>query len=226
MTMRRRAPSFFKPLATLPFLALMVTALLGLPTLLARAEPVQPTPAKFVSPGDMNTGALLLKSGEGLVAIDTTKSGPDGKVVTTAELPLNLPEGWVYDKVYGRPTGGALRAASQYQRKLDPAGLTQAVSNLGNGLVATAEPMPAPPPQVDTSSGTFEVASASDTAGGVAKPQETSPRGLAVEPPTRNDMRQIGMFVLLLIILSAVTLLLSRHDRRDYASPRRIGRRI
>jgi hypothetical protein len=210
MTMRRRAPGFFKPLATLPFLTLMVTALLGLPSLLARVELVQPAPAKFVS----------------VVAIDTAKSRADGEVVTTAELPLNLPDGWVYDKVYGRPTGGALRAASQYQRKFDPAGLTQAVSNLGNGQVATAEPMPAPPPQADTSSDTFDVASASDTAGGVAKPQETSSQVPAVERPTRNDMRQIGMFVLLLIILSAMTLLLWRHHRRDYASPRRIGRRI
>jgi Ca-activated chloride channel family protein len=168
----------------------------------------------------------LISSQTSLVAIDTAKSRPDGEVVTTAELPLNLPDGWVYDKVYGRPTGGALRAASQYQRKLGPAGLTQAVSNLGNGQVATAEPMPAPPPQADTSSDTFDVTPASDTAGGVAKPQETSSQVPAVEPPTRNDMRQIGMFVLLLIILSAVTLLLWRHHRRDYASPRRIGRRI
>jgi hypothetical protein len=34
------------------------------------------------------------------------------------------------------------------------------------------------------------------------------------------------MFVLLLTILSAVTLLVWRYHRRDYASPRRIGRGI
>lgn len=34
------------------------------------------------------------------------------------------------------------------------------------------------------------------------------------------------MFVLLFIFLSAVTLLVWRHGRRDNASPRRIGRRI
>jgi hypothetical protein len=37
---------------------------------------------------------------------------------------------------------------------------------------------------------------------------------------------QIAMFVLLFTFLSAVTLLLWRHSRRDDASPRRIGRRI
>lgn len=46
-------------------------------------------------------------------------------------------------------------------------------------------------------------------------------------PPTRNGKTgQIDMFVLGLIFLSAVTLLMWRHYRRDDASPRRIGRRI
>jgi len=47
------------------------------------------------------------------------------------------------------------------------------------------------------------------------------------EPSTRNGKTgQITMFVLLFTFLSAVTLLFWRHHRRDYASPRRIGRRI
>jgi hypothetical protein len=40
-----------------------------------------------------------------------------------------------------------------------------------------------------------------------------------------DHARGIGMFVLLLVIISAVTLLLWRYHRRDHASPRRIGRR-
>lgn len=47
------------------------------------------------------------------------------------------------------------------------------------------------------------------------------------QPQARNgNTGQIKMFVLLFIFLSAVTLLMWRHSRRDEASPRRIGRRI
>ena len=50
---------------------------------------------------------------------------------------------------------------------------------------------------------------------------------LGTEPSTRNGKTgQIAMFVLLFTFLSAVTLVFWRHHRRDYASPRRIGRRI
>jgi Ca-activated chloride channel family protein len=40
-----------------------------------------------------------------LVALDTTPSRPAGVHLTRAELPLNLPAGWDFDKVFG-PTGG------------------------------------------------------------------------------------------------------------------------
>ncbi len=50
---------------------------------------------------------------------------------------------------------------------------------------------------------------------------------LGMEPPTHNGKTgQIAMFVLLFTFLSAVTLLMWRHSRRDDASPRRIGRGI
>jgi Ca-activated chloride channel family protein len=41
-----------------------------------------------------------------LVAVDKTPSRPDGAPLTQAELPLNLPAGWDFDKVFGerRPT--------------------------------------------------------------------------------------------------------------------------
>ena len=37
-----------------------------------------------------------------LVAVDTTPSRPDGARLTRADLPLNLPAGWDFDKVFGR----------------------------------------------------------------------------------------------------------------------------
>jgi hypothetical protein len=44
--------------------------------------------------------------------------------------------------------------------------------------------------------------------------------------PLAVPARQIEVFMLLLALLSAVTLVVWRYHRRDYASPRRIGRRI
>lgn len=62
---------------------------------------------------------------------------------------------------------------------------------------------------------------------GVTQPQTAFSEVFGVVSSTSNaQKRQIGMFILLLSTLSAVTLLTWRHYRRDYASPRRIGRRI
>jgi hypothetical protein len=49
---------------------------------------------------------------------------------------------------------------------------------------------------------------------------------ILLAPPLGDPARQFGLFVLLLAILSTVTLLVWRYHRRDYTSPRRIGRRI
>ncbi len=171
----------------------------------------------------------LVSSQTSLVAIDTATSRPDGKVVTTTDLPLNLPDGWVYDKVYGRPPAGGLEAAAQIQRRLsqDPRVSLQAISNLAGELNATADVTPAAPSPVDAPPLRVAEAPLADTAEGVASPHETEPVSGA-EPSTRNGNMtgQIAMFVLLLIFLSAVTLLRWRHYRRDDASPRRIGRGI
>ncbi len=49
---------------------------------------------------------------------------------------------------------------------------------------------------------------------------------ILVARPPADLTRQFGGSVLLLAILIAVTLLVWRYHRRDYTSPRRIGRRI
>jgi len=160
MILRRLAPDFSKPLVHLLLITLVVVATAALPDLLVRAEPALSVEARLV---------------------DAAKSLPDGDVVTTTEMPVNLSEGRVYDNVYGRPAAGGLREATA---------LTPWMT-------------------------------------GVTQPQATSSEVLGGAPSTSNGQkRQIGMFSLLLIILSAVTLLWWRHHRRDYASPRRIGRRI
>jgi Ca-activated chloride channel family protein len=59
-----------------------------------------------------------------LVAVDKTPSRPEGAKLTRADLPLNLPAGWDFDKVFGeqpgsremrteqRETGGLIRASA------------------------------------------------------------------------------------------------------------------
>ena len=239
----------------------------------------------------------LVSSETSLVAIDTTKSRPDGQAVTSTDMPVNLPDGWQYDKVFGALAQGQQAAASYgsggsygYMAKAPRMG---GMRSLSGGAFA-ALPAPSPPPsyapyapsampseggvaadamavsgpEIDATGGPADAPAADPgvTAfdGGEADapmpkievpdpnpgataldkdepdaqspatpaPETTGPQTaqpqLAVPPVVTPDdfNRQIAMFALLLAMLSAVTLLLWRYHRRDYASPRRIGRRI
>ena len=55
----------------------------------------------------------------------------------------------------------------------------------------------------------------------VPKPEASSLASLKAP-----DMNRLAMLVLVLALLSGLTFILWRYHRRDYASPRRIGRRI
>jgi hypothetical protein len=222
MTLRSVAPGFLKPLAVLPALA-VIAAVVTVFSFLARAEPLSALEAtRFGSIGPkpfddaidrVTLRHRLVSSQTDLAAWESVDFRPDGKVVTSTKLPLNLPDGRVYAKIHGRPAG-TLRATAAPQPLPRGAG----------ALVAAAEPIPAPPPQADTALGNPEPAPARTAAGGVA--QETA-KVSGVEPSAWNGKTgQIAMFVFLLIFLSSVTLLMRRHYRRDNASPRRIGRRI
>jgi Ca-activated chloride channel family protein len=82
-----------------------------------------------------------------LVAVDTTPSRPDGAHLSRAELPLNLPAGWDFDKVFG--TFG--------DRPRDPSPRRDGRADLAPGVqvadAAAARPMPQPraimPPSVN-----------------------------------------------------------------------------
>ena len=70
-----------------------------------------------------------------LVAVDKTPSRPEGAKLTRADVPLNLPAGWDFDKVFGERTIPAMqppavqptdlrradRAAGRQLAQLDPA---------------------------------------------------------------------------------------------------------
>ncbi|OCJ04974.1 marine proteobacterial sortase target protein [Rhizobium sp. AC44/96] len=47
-----------------------------------------------------------------LVAVDVTPSRPAGEPVNTAKVPLNLPEGWDFEKVYGEPAPAPILPSS------------------------------------------------------------------------------------------------------------------
>ncbi|MFN4228685.1 marine proteobacterial sortase target protein [Parvibaculum sp.] len=67
-----------------------------------------------------------------LVAVDVTPTRPDGEKLTSKDMPVNLPEGWDYDKVFGEQTIPASQRAQMKQ-----------------GVMAFASYAPAPPPQAD-----------------------------------------------------------------------------
>jgi Ca-activated chloride channel family protein len=206
----------------------------------------------------------LVSSETSLVAVDTSKSRPDGTAVTTTDMPVNLPDGWQYDKVFGGPpTQQAMAPSRGYMAK---------GSRIGGSFAALPAPSPVPSyaPRAMPSPGDVQAdamaAPEADmqgtSAGGLAEPdpgvtafdggeapqpeaaepqaatpEPAEPQAATSEPATpqlsvpqvaapADHARQFGIFALLLAILSTVTLLVWRYHRRDYTSPRRIGRRI
>ena len=199
----------------------------------------------------------LVSSQTSLVAIDKTKSRPDGQGVSSVDMPVNLPDGWVYDKVFGpqNNTQHAMKAAGRpasYDRALmqNPSGAGLSTSMMPSAppqlafdgsAVASTESAPADvdaaPPVSDPAQmpDTVTVAPAGPEAG--QKNQNYPVLPLTVVPkPEANPLaalkvphdpnQRIAILALVLALLSAVTFILWRYHRRDYASPRRIGRRI
>jgi Ca-activated chloride channel family protein len=122
-----------------------------------------------------------------LVAVDATPSRPEGARLARAELPLNLPAGWDFDKVFGSERkGGNTPATQALERRADA----------GN-LSAPAKP-------------TTAMAAAKSLA--VAAPQ---PAGVVL-PKTATDAELKLMAGLLLLALSFL-LALRRHPHRHTA---------
>jgi Ca-activated chloride channel homolog len=205
--------------------------------------------------GDMSFGVIekqietvalehhLVSSQTSLVAIDQTKSRPDGQGVASVDMPVNLPEGWVYDKVFG-PQGGvqhAKRAPSPVRTlSMDPSGfgIMPNPSPLGyDGSAAPSASVLEALPPVDTVQmpDTSTVAQTPPEAEADDADQTYPVLPLTVVPKPEasplaslkaSDTNQrLVILALVLALLSAVTVIFWRNHRRDYASPRRIGRR-
>jgi Ca-activated chloride channel family protein len=204
------------------------------------------------NPGDIDkaieTVALehhLVSSQTSLIAIDKTKSRPDGEGVSSVDMPVNLPDGWVYDKVFG-PQGSPQHAMKAGAR---PLAYTRSGGSLLNAMPSplpqfsydgsadaaqeSAPPtIPAPPPVADqtqvpdTSMVPIDALPDEDA----SQPQATEPSQpdnlVAPRVVSTEPLRQAMLFILLLTFFSAATLVAWRYHRRDFASPRRIGRRI
>jgi hypothetical protein len=187
----------------------------------------------------------LVSSETSLVAIDKSKSRPDGQGVATVDMPVNLPDGWVYDKVFGPSGGQPKMKAANYNRALtlDPSGYGVAPNPSpyfdydASAAPTAAEAMPPvntppvntaqlpdtgllgqTPPDVDKADQNYPVLPLTV----VPKP-EANPLAVLKTP---SDNLRFAILALVLALLSAVSLIVWRHHRRDYASPRRIGRRI
>ena len=188
----------------------------------------------------------LVSSQTSLIAIDKTKSRPDGQGVASVDMPVNLPDGWVYDKVFG-PQGNT-------QHAMKSGGSPLAYNRSGGGMFNSMMPS-APPPQLAFDGGAAPAPDAvaqietapvdpnpspsvmpskpeADTAGQtypllpltvVPKP-DASPLAALKGPHDLNQ--RLAILALVLGLLSALTFFVWRYHRRDYASPRRIGRRI
>ena len=167
-------------------------------------------------------------------------------------MPLNLPDGWVYDKVFGSPV------PMQRAYKAKAGGLNQSLAMMPSAASAQSgydgsaapvapmlpdamgEPADAAPMtdtstlQADTASEAYTTVSPADR-GDAQQSDPLLPLTVVPKPDVnpmvllkaRHDVAQrLVIIALLLTILSAVTLVLWRYHRRDYASPRRTGRRI
>lgn len=74
---------------------------------------------------ELALGHSLVSRLTSLVAVDDTPSRPESAVLTRADVPLNLPDGWVFEKVFGAKAKGATKT---FDRRADRGGNKQAAS--------------------------------------------------------------------------------------------------
>ncbi len=207
----------------------------------------------------------LVSSQTSLVAIDKTKSRPDGQGVASVDMPVNLPDGWVYDKVYGpsaqpmqkamlnrqlqmNPTPPPLGSGASYNRASGLLGFdggSAPASEASAQVQADQAADPAVPADVTTLSSDVApgvdpdqspaVAPSDADAGKAGQPYPLLPLTVVPKPEAsplaalkawHDPSQRTAILALVLALLSAVTFIVWRYHRRDYASPRRIGRRI
>ncbi|MCF8469178.1 MAG: marine proteobacterial sortase target protein [Parvibaculum sp.] len=90
----------------------------------------------------------LVSRATSLVAIDVTPARPDGEKLTAKDLPVNLPDGWDYETVFGADAHAAMQRAAGSARTgtllaLAAAPAVAGTANTGLALPQTASDAPA-----------------------------------------------------------------------------------
>jgi len=84
-----------------------------------------------------------------LVAVDKTPSRPEGARLTRADIPLNLPAGWDFDKVFGAGPGSPTnRSPLPIERRADDAAQRLAYAAVSQSRLARASAANAPASEV------------------------------------------------------------------------------
>jgi Ca-activated chloride channel family protein len=124
-----------------------------------------------------------------LVAVDQTPSRPDGARLTRAEIPLNLPAGWDFDKVFGgERSSGPVPA----ERRADAEPARHAQLATYAAVAVSSVPKPAAPKFV------------------------SAPRGGATLPQTATDA-ELRLWFGLLLCASGLILMVIRRRRQPAA---------
>jgi Ca-activated chloride channel homolog len=127
-----------------------------------------------------------------LVAVDATPSRPDGARLTRAELPLNLPAGWDFDRVFGgerTPAHGPARLPGNQERRADNETMPDRRMAMPVSATAPSPSWTAAPP-----------------------PSRTQGQGVAL-PKAATDSELKLMAGLLLLVLSLFLLVLGARRR-------------
>jgi hypothetical protein len=227
MTMRRQALRSREPLVTISFLSLILSLFFALPSLLANAQDAQPNKVAYAQPGDMNTGALLLQSGEDSY-VEATRLNTDAAITVTGTIAKAMAPGRNQSRGMLPSVAGALNYAFDGSAATPPANVaptpdTSTVLPNTKSDVPNVETSVTPTVSSEESSGQAEPSYPLLPLTVVPKP-DASPIA-TLKAPCAFDQRLV-VLALLLTILSAVTLVMWRYHRRDYASPRRTERRI
>lgn len=85
----------------------------------------------------------LVSRATSLVAIDVTPARPDGEKLTAKDLPVNLPDGWDYEKVFGADTHAAMQRAAGSARTGTMLALAAAPAIAGTAHTGLALPQTA-----------------------------------------------------------------------------------
>jgi Ca-activated chloride channel homolog len=125
-----------------------------------------------------------------LVAVDQTPSRPDGARLTRADVPLNLPAGWDFDKVFGGEQ--PLPAPAERRAELSPAGQAQLAAYAK--VAASISPKPVAPKAIVV----------------------PAARGGAILPKTATDA-ELRLWIGLVLCLASLFLIAVHRRRRGSA---------